>query len=79
MADILENKIPAEMSIQTMNSSLKDFSSKIYIYNRRNKETYEYDIKSNFTDNLSEDLDKNVNTTYVSAAKIPANTIFLSV
>lgn len=37
-------------------------SSKIYIYNRRNKETYEYDIKSNFTDNLSEDLDKNVNT-----------------
>ena len=37
-------------------------SSKIYIYNRRNKEIYEYDIKSNFTDNLSEDLDKNVNT-----------------
>ena len=57
-------KLSAAQILSKGDSIIYNFgnSSKIYIYDRRNKETYEYDIKSNFTDNLSEDLDKNVNT-----------------
>lgn len=36
-------------------------SSYVYIYDRTNKQTYEYNIKSDYTPNLSESLDKNAN------------------